>query len=202
MWARICYNLLLLFNTFDVFLSVGSDLHTSPSTNMFLDLFPVFSIHLIRFLKKSPLLICPPASWLLLSFLRGSQVLLSAQIIHLKRFSINLIKALKQIWMSEHLVSVNPVSLTFAVVQADDKPQSLVIIENASDSQVSFKIKTTNPVSYLCRPSSGVVQARSKFQVQVIYKFSVSQINRNFHKHPRDRFLVEVFSEQQERLLR
>jgi len=102
--------------------------------------------------------------------------------------------------MSEHLVSVNPVSLTFAV-QGDDKPQSLVIIDNASDSQVSFKMKTTNPVSYLCRPSSGVVQARSKFEVQVIYNFSVSQINESFHKHPKDRFLVEVFSEQQERVL-
>jgi hypothetical protein len=58
--------------------------------------------------------------------------------------------------MIEQLVSVNPVSLTFTV-QADDKPQSLFVIDNAGDSQLSFKIKTTNPVAYLCRPSSGVV---------------------------------------------
>ena len=84
-WIWVQHHLrcfLFFFESLDVFLAMGSDLHACACANMLFNLFPILSIHWVSFFKKSLLLLWPTASWILARYVLGSTIFLSPQIVH------------------------------------------------------------------------------------------------------------------------
>ena len=57
------------------------------------------------------------------------------------------------------LVTVDPpASLSFQLYpEEDERPLAYISLINKSDKEIIFKVKTTKPMSYLVRPSQGVI---------------------------------------------
>ena len=62
-----------------------------------------------------------------------------------------------------------PASLSFQLYPEDSRPFTWLSLINKSDKEIIFKVKTTKPMSYLVRPSQGVIQQNANIKVQVLF---------------------------------
>ena len=62
-----------------------------------------------------------------------------------------------------------PASLSFMLYPEDTRPPSWLSLINKSDQNIIFKVKTTKPMSYLVRPSQGIISPNSNSKVTVLF---------------------------------
>ncbi|WIA21226.1 hypothetical protein OEZ86_008898 [Tetradesmus obliquus] len=84
---------------------------------------------------------------------------------------------------------VTPSELKFRF-QLNKQLPTAISIHNPTGDRLAFKVKTTTPKKYVVRPSSGVVDARSTANVQVIMQ-AQKEIPSDF-ANCKDKFLVQV----------
>lgn len=86
-------------------------------------------------------------------------------------------------------VKIEPSDLRFRFQLGRQLP-STIAITNSSRQRVAFKVKTTTPKKYVVKPSSGVVEANSTVNVQVIM-----QVQKEYPSDLsdcKDKFLVQT----------
>jgi len=88
-------------------------------------------------------------------------------------------------------VLVSPADLKFRF-QLNKQLLATITVNNPLDRRVAFKIKTTMPKKYVVRPSSGIVEAKSSTNVQVIMQ-AQKEVPPDFATTPcRDKFMIQV----------
>ncbi|KAF5836971.1 PapD-like protein [Dunaliella salina] len=86
-------------------------------------------------------------------------------------------------------VEVQPPDLRFRLVLGKQL-LATISINNPLDNRVAFKIKTTAPKKYVVRPSSGIAEAHSQVNVQVIMQ-AQKEYPPDF-QNCRDKFMIQV----------
>uniref|UniRef100_A0A7S3VQW3 MSP domain-containing protein n=1 Tax=Dunaliella tertiolecta TaxID=3047 RepID=A0A7S3VQW3_DUNTE len=86
-------------------------------------------------------------------------------------------------------VQVQPAELRFRLVLGKQL-LATILISNPLDNRVAFKIKTTAPKKYVVRPSSGIAEAKSQVNVQVIMQ-AQKEYPPDF-QNCRDKFMIQV----------
>ena len=88
-----------------------------------------------------------------------------------------------------------PASISFMLYPEDSRPFTWVTLINKSDQEILFKVKTTKPMSYLVRPSQGIIQSNSNIKVQVLFNHKLdSEVSFN---HLNDTVTLMVQEENQ-----
>lgn len=81
-------------------------------------------------------------------------------------------------------VTINPpMAVIFKEIKDEGKAQgSLEIINKNKNEFVLFKVKTTDPNSYIVRPNQGVIQPEATITVKIVCQHNLSSVR--FNKHP------------------
>lgn len=78
-----------------------------------------------------------------------------------------------------------PASLSFQLYPEDTRPLSWLSLINKSDQNIIFKVKTTKPMSYLVRPSQGIISPNSNSKVTVLFNHKLdSEVSNPIHPDP------------------
>eukprot|EP00798_Chlamydomonas_sp_ICE-L_P010642 gene10642-12321_t len=86
-------------------------------------------------------------------------------------------------------VEVKPTELSFKF-QLNKQLLAMITISNPHETRLAFKIKTTAPKKYVVRPSSGVIDPKSPFSVQVIMQ-AQKEFPADF-QNCKDKFMVQT----------
>lgn len=84
-----------------------------------------------------------------------------------------------------------PASLSFQLYPEDSRPFTWLSLINKSDKEIIFKVKTTKPMSYLVRPSQGVIQQNANIKVQVLFNHKLDS-EEEAKAIAEDKFLVQL----------
>ncbi|KAI9203954.1 PapD-like protein [Polychytrium aggregatum] len=89
------------------------------------------------------------------------------------------------------LISLNPdKELEFHGPFTQLSRQTLIVTNEASDSPIAFKVKTTAPKKYCVRPNSGRIEPRGSMEIQILLQAALS--DPSLELKSKDKFLVQA----------
>jgi len=76
-------------------------------------------------------------------------------------------------------VTINPpMAVIFKESKEEEKATGILEIINKSKTNIIlFKVKTTDPDSYIVRPNQGVIQPEATVMVKIIYQHDIHQVS-------------------------
>lgn len=76
-------------------------------------------------------------------------------------------------------VTINPpMAVIFKESKEEEKATGILEIINKSKTNIIlFKVKTTDPDSYIVRPNQGVIQPEATVMVKIICQFNIQQVS-------------------------
>jgi len=76
-------------------------------------------------------------------------------------------------------VTINPpMAVIFKESKEEGKATGILEIINKSKTNIIlFKVKTTDPDSYIVRPNQGVIQPEATVMVKIIYQHDIHQVS-------------------------